>query len=501
MQDAERIAIIGGGIAGLSAGIYARLNGFHPVIFEAQGRLGGVCASWERTGYTVNGSFHWLVGSAPGSDLHEMWRQLGVVQDAAFLVQDSFAIWHDLAGATLRFPSRADALEAEWLALSPDDAEPIRDLSAGIRAFAEAELPMKRAFELMGPLDWGGFLLRNLPFVRALLHWRSVTLGDFAARFRHAGLREGLASLWDPGMSMAFLLMQMGHAHKESAGYLLGGSGGFVARLARRYAALGGEVRSSARVLRIVTERGAAVGVETADGAIHDAAFVVAACDGHTLTERLLRPEEVSPALLDAFSVLRPFPAIAFFSAGVRDRFAGLPASVMGHNMPLAEPLDVAGRVLSRISVQVHHHDPHLAPPGATLLTAMLPSGFEPWQALAAQGGEAYAAEKARIVAAVLAALERWRPGLGDTFDFADLATPLTFERWTGNHRGSYEGWLPTPEAQAMTVPVHMDEVRRLYLAGHWVAPGGGMPPAAFTGRNAIQMICRDTNRAFSTGG
>jgi len=501
MAHADRIAIIGGGIAGLSAGIYARLNGFRPMVFEAQDRPGGVCASWEQQGYTVNGSFHWLVGSAPGSDLHEMWRELGVVQDAAFLVQDSFAVWHDLAGAPLRFPSRAEALEEEWLALSPEDSGPIGELAAGIRAFAEADLPMKRAFELIGPLDWGGFLLRNIPFVRALLHWRPVTLGAFAARFHHPGLREGLASLWHPGMSMAFLLMQMGHAHKESTGYLLGGSGGFIARLVRRYASLEGELRTSARVTRIATEDGAAIGVETADGAVHGADFVVAACDGHTLTERLLRPEEVSPALRDAFAVLRPFPAIAFFSAGVRDRFAGLPASVMGHNIRLPEPLEVAGHVQSRITVQVHNFDPTLSPPGRTLLTAMVSSGFEPWQALAAQGGEAYAAEKTRIIRAVLAALERWRPGLGALLDFADLATPLTFERWTGNHRGSYEGWLPTPEAQAMTVPTHMDEVRRLYVAGHWVAPGGGMPPAAYTGRNAIQMICRDTNRAFTTRG
>lgn len=501
MRQNERIAIIGGGIAGLSAGIYACLNGFRPVVFEAQERLGGVCASWERAGYTVNGSFHWLVGSAPGSDLHAMWRELGVLRDAAVLAPDSFAVWHDISGRTIRLPCRADALMEEWCALAPEDAGPIGELAAGIRAFAEAELPMKRAFELIGPLDWGGFLLRNLPFVRALLHWRPVTLGAFAARFRHPGLREGLASLWHEGMSMAFLLMQMGHAHKESAGYILGGSGAFIARMLRRYAALGGEVRTGARVVRIVTEGGAAVGVETADGVVHGAEHVVAACDGHTLTERLLRPEEVPPGLRQAYAVLRPFPAIAFFSAGVRDRFEGLGAAVMGHNIPLTAPLQVAGHAQSRLTVQVHNHDPTLAPPGGTLLTALVHSGFEPWQALAAEGEGPYAAEKARITDAVLAALERWRPGLRDRLDFVDLATPLTFERWTGNHKGSYEGWLPTPEAQALDVPTHFDDVRGLYLAGHWVAPGGGMPPAAYTGRNAIQLICRATNRPFTSRG
>lgn len=500
MAEAARIAIVGGGIAGLSAGIYARLNGLRPVLFEAQERLGGVCASWRRDGYTVNGSFHWLVGSAPGSDLHDMWRELGALHDAAVVSPDSIAVWHGIAGRTLRFPARAEAMEAEWLALSPEDAGPIRDLADAIRTFAAAELPMKRAFELMGPLDWGGFLLRNLPFVAALLRWRDVTLGGFAARFRHPALRGALETLWEPRMSMAFLLMQFGHAHKESAGYILGGSGAFVDRLSRRYQTLGGEALLSARVTRILTDKGAAVGVETADGVLHGAEFVVAACDGHTLTERLLRPEEVSSALREAFAVLRPFPAIAFFSAGVRDRFADLGTAMMGHYIPLAEPIAVGGERIERIAVQVHNHDPTLSPPGGTLLTAMLRSGFEPWQALAAADPRAYHAEKARILEAVVSALDRWRPGLRAALDFADLATPLTFERWTCNHKGSYEGWLPTPEAQALTVPTHVDEVRRLYLAGHWVAPGGGMPPAAYTGRNAIQMICRDLGRRFTAG-
>lgn len=497
----ERIAIVGGGIAGLSAGIYARLNGLRPLLFEAQERLGGVCASWRRDGYSINGSFHWLVGSAPGSDLHEMWRELGVLHDAAFVSPDSVAVWHDISGRSLRLPARAEALEAEWLALAPGDAEPIRDLADAIRTFAAAELPLQRAFELMGPFDWGGFLLRNLPFVAALLRWRGVTLGDFARRFRHPALREALENLWEPGMSMAFLLMQFGHAHKESAGYMLGGSGAFVERLRRRYETLGGEVRLGARVTRILTAAGAAVGVETADGVLHGVEFVVAACDGHTLTERLLRPEEVSPALRQAYAALRPFPAIALFSAGVRVRFPDLDAAMMGHSIPLAQPIEVGGERIARIAFQVHGQDPTLSPPGGTLLTAMLRSRFEPWQDLAAAGEDAYRAGKARIIEAVVAALDRWRPGLRAALDFADLATPLTFERWTGNHKGSYEGWLPTPEAQVLTVPTRVDEVRRLYLAGHWVAPGGGMPPAAYTGRNAIQMICRDLGRRFITSG
>jgi len=45
---AKRVAIVGAGIAGLSAGCYARLNGYDTQIFEMHNIAGGLCTSWKR---------------------------------------------------------------------------------------------------------------------------------------------------------------------------------------------------------------------------------------------------------------------------------------------------------------------------------------------------------------------------------------------------------------------------------------------------------------------
>ena len=47
---AESMIIIGGGLAGLSAGCYARMNGFETKIFEHHSIPGGVCTAWKREG-------------------------------------------------------------------------------------------------------------------------------------------------------------------------------------------------------------------------------------------------------------------------------------------------------------------------------------------------------------------------------------------------------------------------------------------------------------------
>ncbi|UCE39371.1 MAG: NAD(P)/FAD-dependent oxidoreductase [Thermoplasmata archaeon] len=61
----KSIIIIGAGIAGLSAGCYARMNGYQSHIFEHHTRPGGVAATWKRKDYIIDGGIHWLMGNKP----------------------------------------------------------------------------------------------------------------------------------------------------------------------------------------------------------------------------------------------------------------------------------------------------------------------------------------------------------------------------------------------------------------------------------------------------
>lgn len=62
-----KVIVVGAGIAGLSAGIYAAQSGFDVTIIEKHTIPGGVCTSWRRKGYLFEGAIHWLAGSSPSS--------------------------------------------------------------------------------------------------------------------------------------------------------------------------------------------------------------------------------------------------------------------------------------------------------------------------------------------------------------------------------------------------------------------------------------------------
>ena len=77
------VIIVGAGMAGLSAGCYARMSGYRATIVEMHTIPGGLCTAWKRGGYKFDISMHMLTGSKSGP-AHRMWRELGVIQGRAF---------------------------------------------------------------------------------------------------------------------------------------------------------------------------------------------------------------------------------------------------------------------------------------------------------------------------------------------------------------------------------------------------------------------------------
>ena len=80
-NNSEKIVIIGGGIAGLSAGIYAKLAGFDVEIYEKNTIPGGECIGWNRKGYHIDNCIHWLTGTRKGTELYDVWKTTGALTD------------------------------------------------------------------------------------------------------------------------------------------------------------------------------------------------------------------------------------------------------------------------------------------------------------------------------------------------------------------------------------------------------------------------------------
>ena len=118
---AKKIVIIGAGIAGLSAGVYSRLNGFDTEIYEMHNLPGGLCTAWKRKGFTFDGCIHWLTGSSPKDSFYQLWDELGAIKGRKFVDHDIFQSYTGNDGRTFNLYTNAGQLEKHMLGLSPDD--------------------------------------------------------------------------------------------------------------------------------------------------------------------------------------------------------------------------------------------------------------------------------------------------------------------------------------------------------------------------------------------
>jgi phytoene dehydrogenase-like protein len=492
----KSILIIGAGVAGLCAGIYGRMNGYRTLIYEKHKIPGGLVTAFRRKGYLVDICIHWLTGSGPGIHLHRYWNEVGLLQDRKFIPLESYGVYHSSDGQVVNFYCDPDRLEAHLLKLAPEDAVAIHQLAEGLRFGIRFKTPEKLQYEA-GRLEWMRFILSMMPLVGGIQQWTRLTVAELADRFTSPLIRRALTTIWEPDFSVFYaMLSTLGFMYKRQADYPLGGSLPLALTLEKRYKRLGGQVKYQMQVDKILVENGRAVGVRFVDGSEQRADVVIAAGDGYTTLFKLLDGQFVGKAARERYERWKPFPSMIFASAGVKRVFPEIPLSVEGNAFELQRPVCMGGQEYSWLPVRVHNHDASFAPPGKTVLTSAIYTDHAFWEALRSNPC-AYEAEKEKTAHAYLSALDQVWPGISSQVEMVNIATPLTFEKITGNWRGSITGWKLTPDQAQVTIPRTLPRLENFWMIGHWVAPGGGLPVGVSTAREVIWRQCKRDKKTF----
>ncbi|MBV6440934.1 MAG: Phytoene desaturase (neurosporene-forming) [Saprospiraceae bacterium] len=492
----KKVLLIGGGMAGLSAGAYLQMNGFDTEIFELNHTPGGVCTAWKRGDYTIDWCIHWLVGSGPSDSLYERWNELTDMSHVEVVNHEEFMRVEDLQGNQLRIYTNLDRLQAEMLEKAPEDAEKIREFIRACHEFAQMEMPNGEPMATANLWHKMKTLWKMLPHLGALGKYSHVSTADYAQGFQNPLLRRAIGHLFEPEIPILFCMMTLAWMHKKAAGYPIGGSLQFANRIANRYEQLGGVFHYDSRVKKILVEDDRAVGVQLANGASYRGDYIVSAADGHATIFEMLEGRYTAPEFEHYFSTGKTFPSLVYVALGVGRTFHAVPHSYL---FPLKEPLHIDPETeIHDLHLRVHHFDPTLAPFGKTLLSTMIETrNYSYWQDLQRDTPELYEAEKQRIADEVIRILDHKIGDVRDFVEMTDVSTPATLIGFTNNWKGSFEGWLVTPETGFKELPHTLPGLDHFYMCGHWIAVGGGIPTAMMSGRNVAQLICKKEEKEF----
>lgn len=489
----KSIIIIGGGLAGLSAGCYARMNGYYTHILEHHTQPGGLCTAWKKKGYTMDGCIHWLMSCKPGASYRQVYDELGAFQDNNLMILDEFCSFYDQkSGNRLDFTADLARLASDMRSLAPEDEKAVDEFIQCCQDLSGFDPGIPEPKELLGPLSGMKMMWQVRHILKYVMKY-NMPVADYAQRFKNDFLRQCIINLFVPEMPAYFLLAVMGQLTGGQLGRVEGASQRFSNAIAQRYKDLGGKISYKALVEKIIVEDDRAVGVRLSDGTEERADIVVSAADTHSTIFDMLEGKYIDESIQSRFSSWPLFKPITLVTYGVAREYAGEKSSQV---ISLNKPLTVMGKEIAKIFLRIFNYDSTLAPVGKTVLQVMLETEYEPWMELV-KDEAAYDAEKSRVTAEIMARIEELYPGSSEVVEVTDVATPYTFWHYTRNYRASYEGWLMTREAVQTLLPKTLPGLDNFYMAGQWVEPGGGIPPVLYSGRNLVRLLCERENQVF----
>jgi phytoene dehydrogenase-like protein len=490
----KSIIIIGGGLTGLAAGSYGRMNGYKTTIFEMHKIAGGVATAWKRKGYTIDGAMNWLMGSRPGTSFYHFWEELGAAPGWEIYNHDRQSITENREGEAFTVYCDADRMENYLLEIAPEDETPIKELMGAVRSINLAT-PTDKPSELYSALDKAK-MLKMLPDPTFMRKWSEVTAKQYAQHFRNPFLREMFASAFSEDLPLMMSMWTLAMQNQKLAGYVIGGALALVGSIEKRYKALGGEIYFGTRVEKILVENHKAVGIKLADGTEHHADWVISAADGRTTIFDMLGGKYIDDEIKNRYEHPNLFAPLVYVALGVNRKFDDVAPTIDGFRYPLRKPFTVAGKERTTLNLNHYSFDPTLAPPGKNVVVVAFQTNYDCWKKLR-ENPAAYNAEKEKIADEVIAGLEERFPGITTQIEMRDVATPITWERYTGNWRGAYEGWMFDSGNLMSGMKKTLPGLGSFFMAGQWVNPGGGMPTAVMSGNHTIQMICRKDGKKF----
>ena len=502
----NKVIIVGAGIAGLSAGIYAAQSGFDVTIYESHTIPGGFSTGWNRNGYFFEGGLHWLTGSHPKQPLYQLWQNVGAINSDTQIINHDPYFSYLYQGQLVCLYRNIDKLRQHWLEVSPADAKAINTLCHQIKTFAKISMPImdikgvkiskaakavKAADKGASPLSMLPALIPALPKMRAL---NRITAAQYASRFTHPALRGILQNVVGAQFNATSLLFTLATFASGDGGYPQGGSVAMTARMAQRFCNLGGTIHYASPVQRVIVENGVATGIQLkGDPQPQLANAVIVTQDILAAKDQLFDPPLNEPWLQQMQQRCQPLTCV-YFSLGVKANLSHLPPYLF---LPLDEPLSFGGQTTSTLWVCQYSQFKEYAPPGCTaLITTLDGDSYDFWKQCRQDG--TYQQQKQQLAAQLIAALTSKLPEIADKIQVIDVATPLTYERYCGSWHGS---WMTLTGAGApnITYPHVSQSVKHLYFASQRLQPPGGTPVAVTSGRTAVQHLCRDLHQIFQS--
>jgi all-trans-retinol 13,14-reductase len=501
------VVIVGAGIGGLTCGALLAKEGANVLIIERHDKPGGYVTSYERKGFQFQVPSI-IGGCGPGGDLTRVIDHLGIRLEFERVEPFMRFIYpeHDIT-----VPTDMDA----YSELLKENFQP---QTTNINSYFKTLDAIGKGMDvrmMRRPLGFSGFM-RGLAFPftapRMLSYTMSgTTFGKMLDKyFSDEQIKTVVATPWPflgspPWELSALAMVGMLRSYAGGAYVPIGGYQGMADAFAKAFTDSGGTLLMGHEATSVNTENGRVSEVETVPRAKVETDAVVSDADSKRTFLRLIDRENFTSTFLDKVDEgpvsmtgmvihlglgKKPDPEFAggplFFQPSYDERDMLEEISVKDR---YPDPSKIRWSVMMPSTI-----DPSLAPPGKTSLDIVVPC--VPYNFMRRWGveeggvrGETYQGIKEKYAEVVVEAVTRAFPSLVSDVEAYDIATPITYERYTMAIDGCWYDSAPTGRQFGAKRPGPKTSVKGLYITGSKSVLGGGVYPSILSGVLAADSI------------
>ena len=485
----KKFVIIGGGIAGLSAGVYARKAGYEVEIYEKNSVAGGQCMGWNRNGHHIDNCIHWLTGTHKNSALRNLWESIGALTPntefvpcdkfyTSYIGEDSITLWKDL-----------DKTKRELLQISPEDEAEINKFIEHVKYAACCQMPVEKPMDMMNIMDYVklGRSMGEMP--KVLKEYGKIDMRDLEARFKHPMLRALFTDYMPKDYNASSFIVSYATVVSGNGEIPVGGSLAMTNRMIKKFESLGGKLYRNCIVKRIITNGNKAEGIELERGEIVNADYVICATDAMEMFQNLLGRRYMNKKWKTCYSVEQRYPLFSGFQVAF-----SIDKGLFHHSDSIffdCEPFELNNKNISRMSVKSYEYEKDFAPEGKIVVQSnvvQLDDDYRYWKAL---DRETYKSKKQELVNVLKERIEKKFPELIGHIQVLDSWTPLTYERYCNSYHGAYMSFITKKDVKSFNVKGTIKGLTNVFVASQWIMAPGGLPVAAASGKFAVQRILK----------
>lgn len=492
------VAVIGGGIAGMSTAARLQAAGLRTIVCEAHSKIGGCAGYYRRRGFAFDVGATTLVDFEAGGVGDELLRAIGLNDlDRSSHLLPGYVAW--LPDRKVTLYRDADLWQRERLSAFGDTLAHRRfwklldQLSTVFWNASRSgiKLPLQSPRDILHNIRRLG--LNNLPLMR-YLHW---TMGDALHAFglRHDKALTGLLAMLvedtvHSAVSTAPLINAALGVTIRGAGLSrhAGGMRGFWERFGACYRTSGGVVRLKQRVIQVVGRQGEfAIRAVRSDGTMDE-------IHAHQVVSAIPAPliQQIAPEILGN-RLQKKLTRDSNQLGGAVVVFLGVPdhevsAQTFTHHQLLQcydAPLGNGNNMFISVS---EPGDTLSAPPGYRTVMISTHCALAEWERLT---DRVYESRKCEIGQALVAYARRVYPCLGEQARVYDIGTPRTYQTFALRPRGAVGGVRQTCwNSNQFAIPNDIG-VPGFWLVGDTTFPGLGTVACVLGSRIVAEGVLR----------